>query len=651
MFKTIRNLPLQILLSLSSAFAVICFIITILISYNLISEAETNTEEVSDLIELNTVLKEFQDLLDVSRMESIHAQGFYKRLDTMAQVNHENLAQMQRSFASLTDHDNQAVTREVRGDLETFIQNFRRFSEASEQFRSQRQEIDRLYHEMSWITTDLKNADIQITRQRDTEDIARWNKQITEMADTTGLMLYYLAVGVKGQNQEQTQQALELTRSLQQQLRPFAAWAENAALSQNLQEWQHHLESIISLQQNKARTVSTITSLGQQNTDIVTRLAGVSNQRTEALSDETTTLLQSITRSQLIATIVATLLSLTISLLLSNAISGMMKRLYRSVKSLAEGNLEAYSGITGKNDLGLLGASLDEAITQLSHTIRALRGVGNEVAASSTELAAVITQSEVNGHEQQQQIERITAAVAELAATANQVDGYAKTADDSAQQALAMGAESTAIAHHARQLTEELARQLSDTAGQVRDLNEQSMSISEVVTVIDTISEQTNLLALNAAIEAARAGESGRGFAVVADEVRVLAAKTQQSTQQIQGIIDLLQQKSAAVVEAVNNSLNKVSSNSQIAEQTSSQMDSITQALEQISQVNGDVTASVEEQNRVVNDITESINHINDIISQNVAGISQSADASNHLSQLAEEQKNRLDTFRVAAQH
>jgi len=581
-------------------------------------------------------------------MKSIYALGFYERMDEMVSVNGENLAKVQRRFNDLMQTDNRALTPQAKQSLDTFVNNYKLYVQASEQLREHRQKILKLYDATSWITTDITATDALIANNRNTDDIDLWTKNLSDMSDTAGLMLYHVAVGVKGQSQQDTQKTLEYAEKLTVYLKDFNHWPEAQTIINNAQLWELQLKEIIQLQKDKKLTTNRMIELGNNNTKIITSLAEASIHKTEDLSEKTSELLDSVTTSQLTATAIATILALTISIFLSSAISGVMSSLYQAVKELADGNLNAQTNIKGKNEIGLLGDSLDDAISQLAQTIRSLRGVSDEVATSSTELAAVMTQSEVNGREQQQQVEQIAAAVTELSAAASQVDGYAKTADESAQQALAMGAESTEIAQHSRQLTQDLALQLDETSAQVTDLNEQSIKISEVITVIDSISEQTNLLALNAAIEAARAGESGRGFAVVADEVRVLAAKTQDSTQQIQTIIEQLQHKSSAVVDAVNNSLSKVKTNSEIAEQASNQIESITQALEHISHVNGDVTASVDEQSRAIDDITRNINTINDIISQNVAGISQTAEASSHLSQLAENQKNQLGEFRVA---
>ena len=136
---------------------------------------------------------------------------------------------------------------------------------------------------------------------------------------------------------------------------------------------------------------------------------------------------------------------------------------------------------------------------------------------------------------------QVAAAVNQMSATAQEVARNAEQASASTQEADEQGSNAKVVTVEAMCAIDNLAQNVGDATRVINELEAESANIGQVLEVINGIAEQTNLLALNAAIEAARAGEQGRGFAVVADEVRTLARKTQQSTQEIQEMIEKLQ--------------------------------------------------------------------------------------------------------------
>src|SRR5690606_20421056 len=152
------------------------------------------------------------------------------------------------------------------------------------------------------------------------------------------------------------------------------------------------------------------------------------------------------------------------------------------------------------------------------------------------------------------------------------------------------------------------------TAGEViRRVETDSAALGSVLDVIRGIAEQTNLLALNAAIEAARAGEQGRGFAVVADEVRSLAQRTQESTQEIQGMIERLQDGARQAVRSMADGTEEMERTVVQASRAGESLNAIAQAVALINDMNTQIASATEEQMAVSQEISRNVVNISDV--------------------------------------
>ena len=332
---------------------------------------------------------------------------------------------------------------------------------------------------------------------------------------------------------------------------------------------------------------------------------------------------------------------------LSGQIVRPIGQLQEVMRAVAQGRFNVRAKAEGNNELSQLAKDINQTLTQLGSTIYTLTGISGNVASAATELAAVMTQSEANAQQQRSETEQVASAVTELASTADNVNHNAALADELARDANHRVEQGLALFTKSIQANGRMAGSLESAAAVVARLKSQSEQIGKVIEVIQGISEQTNLLALNAAIEAARAGETGRGFAVVADEVRLLAARTKDSTKEIQVIIEQLQSQSLSANSGVQETLEILSHNQQLSFEVQALLGGITEAVNQINGANAQVATAAEEQSCVTADISRNITNIHEIVNQNVAGISQSAAASHELSQLAEQQRKQLSQFQL----
>jgi methyl-accepting chemotaxis protein len=234
----------------------------------------------------------------------------------------------------------------------------------------------------------------------------------------------------------------------------------------------------------------------------------------------------------------------------------------------------------------------------------------------------------------------MTATVQDVARNAQEASDAAATAD---QQARA----GDKVVGEAIDQIERLAVEVGNSTVAMSKLKQESDKIGTVLDVIKSVAQQTNLLALNAAIEAARAGEAGRGFAVVADEVRSLAQRTQQSTEEIEGLIVGLQNGTQRVSQVLESSRLLTDSSVELTRSAGVSLDSITRTVSTIQLMNQQIATAAEQQTAVAEEINRSVLNVRGISEQTAGASDETAASSVELARLGNELQVMVSQFRI----
>jgi len=340
-------------------------------------------------------------------------------------------------------------------------------------------------------------------------------------------------------------------------------------------------------------------------------------------------------------------IAIIVSLILSWVICERIIAALRKAIITASGDLTQEIIVDSKDEIGELLEAMNGMRGKLKDMIFSISSTTGQLSASAEELSAVTTQTSTSIQQQQAETEQVATAMNEMSATVQEVSASISNTAHAATEADHEATQGNIIVGKTVTAIQELAAQIEDASGAINQVEEDSKSINAILDVIKGIAEQTNLLALNAAIEAARAGEQGRGFAVVADEVRTLAGRTQQSTEEINSMIERLQSGSQKAVIVMQQSQEHASSVVDQASQAGSSLTSITSAVTRINEMSTQIASAAEEQSVVSEEINRNIVHINEVAGQTVVGAEQTAQASQELSEMAASLQSLVSQFKV----
>ena len=442
-------------------------------------------------------------------------------------------------------------------------------------------------------------------------------------------------------NRDKTALALESAQALKGKMVVASSVAQMSDAIASIRAYSQAVEvGFRNSHQPSSQDTQVMLRAAQQVTDLITHLSEEEEQIALAIVKQQKSNL-------IILSIIAVVLVLILLYLISQSIVQPLNKLEQTFTYVAQtSNLSAAAEQSGQDEISSIAASFNEMLASFRDTLIVVQKNVLKTTEQVNNMMQGADDSSKIVAQQQIQLEGLATSMNEMAVTSKDVaqnaEMMAEMSEQSQQDAADGQQQMSQTMDNIQLAAKEIAR--ADTI--VQELKDGVLQIGDIAEVIRGISEQTNLLALNAAIEAARAGAQGRGFAVVADEVRTLAARTQQSTQEIKSTIDNLQQNAMNAADAMLVSQQQMKQCVISSDKTSHELVKIVTKLQQTNQMVAEIAAAAEQQNMVSEQASENISDI----SSAAQGVTNSslvlANESRQLAQAALDLQDNLASFK-----
>jgi len=347
--------------------------------------------------------------------------------------------------------------------------------------------------------------------------------------------------------------------------------------------------------------------------------------------------------------ITTALILLATSMLVAVSITTVLTSVALSLRDIAEGEGDLTQRITIENrdEVGEVVRWFNLFVDKLQFTVGEVIAIVEPLTNAAQTLKSVSADSNSAAVEQNKNAHYMSESMNEMLREINDVASHANIAADATQDTDKAAIAGKIVVESAVHSIDAFATEVEIAAAVVLQLKKDTENVGVILDVIRGVADQTNLLALNAAIEAARAGEQGRGFAVVADEVRTLASKTQESTREINAVIEKLQVAASKAVDVMKNGRERGKQSVDQASRTGESLQVISSKVGSIAEMNQEIAAVTKRQQQETIIISQKVKHMQEAAEISRCATEKVADLSINLEGYAEKLSKVAGQFKI----
>lgn len=333
------------------------------------------------------------------------------------------------------------------------------------------------------------------------------------------------------------------------------------------------------------------------------------------------------------ALLILALISIFLKYALTRTVITPINRISAKVKEVAEGDLRKLYDGTAQDEIGQLGASLNEMTINLHKVVQRLSELTINLSHSSYQIFSSSQNIASGADNQASLVLKASSAIEEMSSSIQSIVSTVNEAAKSAEAATQLAAKGSAGVW-------QTSKEIMEANELIKELNEQAKGVKKISQVIQEISAQTNILSLNAAIEASRAGEHGKGFTVISNEIRTLANKTSQSAEEISEIIDSLQWR-------LLESTQIISGNLELVNQAGESLRDIVEGINSTNDMVKTIASFTNQQAKTAKEISESLQDISRISQHTAAGAKEAVDSNKGISDISSQLQEIAHRFKI----